>query len=59
MYNPNKQASAEISQVQALVSRLEELEHILGIGAPFWGLVFGYLVSRVMERGDFATLAAT
>jgi benzoate membrane transport protein len=29
---------------------------IFNIGAPFWGLVFGYLVSRVMERGDFAML---
>jgi benzoate membrane transport protein len=26
---------------------------ILNIGAPFWGLVFGYAVSRVLERGDF------
>jgi benzoate membrane transport protein len=27
---------------------------ITGIGAPFWGLVFGVAVSRIMERGDFA-----
>jgi benzoate membrane transport protein len=27
---------------------------IANVGAPFWGLVFGALVSRVMERGDFA-----
>jgi benzoate membrane transport protein len=26
---------------------------ILNIGAPFWGLVFGYAVSRLLERGDF------
>ena len=26
---------------------------ITGIGAPFWGLVFGALVSRVLERADF------
>ena len=26
---------------------------ILGIGAPFWGLVFGYGASRLLERGDF------
>jgi benzoate membrane transport protein len=26
---------------------------ILSVGAPFWGLVFGYLVSRLLERGDF------
>jgi benzoate membrane transport protein len=26
---------------------------IAGIGAPFWGLVFGVVVSRIMERGDF------
>ena len=27
---------------------------IAGIGAPFWGLVFGVAVSRIMERGDYA-----
>jgi benzoate membrane transport protein len=27
---------------------------ILGIGAPFWGLMFGYAASRLLERGDFA-----
>jgi benzoate membrane transport protein len=27
---------------------------ILNIGAPFWGLVFGYAASRLLERGDFA-----
>jgi benzoate membrane transport protein len=27
---------------------------VLGIGAPFWGLVFGYVTSRLLERGDFA-----
>ena len=26
---------------------------ILAIGAPFWGLVFGYAISRLLERGDF------
>jgi benzoate membrane transport protein len=26
---------------------------IAGIGAPFWGLVFGALVSRLLERGGF------
>lgn len=26
---------------------------IFGIGAAFWGLVFGYAVSRIAERGDF------
>ena len=26
---------------------------ILNVGAPFWGLVFGYLASRLLERGDF------
>lgn len=31
---------------------------IAGIGAPFWGLVFGALVSRILERGDFAARAA-
>ncbi|HEX4985032.1 MAG TPA: benzoate/H(+) symporter BenE family transporter [Burkholderiales bacterium] len=27
---------------------------IFNIGAPFWGLVIGYLASRLLERGDFA-----
>jgi benzoate membrane transport protein len=27
------------------------------IGAPFWGLVFGYLVARLLEREDFRRLA--
>jgi benzoate membrane transport protein len=26
---------------------------ILAIGAPFWGLVFGYGTSRLLERSDF------
>jgi benzoate membrane transport protein len=26
---------------------------LLNIGAPFWGLVFGYCTSRLLERGDF------
>jgi benzoate membrane transport protein len=28
---------------------------LLGIGAPFWGLVFGMAVSLLLERGDFVT----
>jgi len=31
---------------------------IFGLGAPFWGLVFGYTVSRLLERGDFEALRA-
>lgn len=31
---------------------------IFNIGAAFWGLVFGYIVSRLAERGDFKALAA-
>jgi benzoate membrane transport protein len=27
---------------------------ILNIGAPFWGLVFGFAASWLLERGDFA-----
>ena len=27
---------------------------IFTIGAPFWGLVIGYLCSRLIEPGDFA-----
>ena len=26
---------------------------VLNIGAPFWGLVFGYGASRLLERSDF------
>jgi len=26
---------------------------IFGIGAAFWGLVFGYAVARTVERRDF------
>ena len=26
---------------------------ILGVGAPFWGLVIGFLASRLLERGDW------
>ncbi|MBE0624975.1 MAG: benzoate/H(+) symporter BenE family transporter [Burkholderiales bacterium] len=28
---------------------------IFNIGAPFWGLVIGYLCSRLLEPGDFVT----
>jgi benzoate membrane transport protein len=31
---------------------------ILNIGAPFWGLVVGYLASRLLERKDFQQLNA-
>ena len=27
---------------------------IFNIGAPFWGLVIGFLTSKLLERGDFA-----
>jgi len=27
---------------------------ILSIGAPFWGLVFGFVAARLLERADFA-----
>ncbi len=30
---------------------------ILNIGAPFWGLVFGYLISRLLERSDYVKSA--
>ena len=40
----------------ALVAFLVSVANVpvFNIGAPFWGLVFGWLVSRVMERADFA-----
>ena len=31
---------------------------IFGIGAAFWGLVFGYAVARLVERRDFAEIDA-
>jgi benzoate membrane transport protein len=31
---------------------------IFNVGAPFWGLVIGYTVSRVLERKDFAAADA-
>jgi len=30
---------------------------IFNIGAPFWGLVFGFAASWLLERGDFAAQA--
>ncbi len=32
--------------------------NLLGIGAPFWGLVFGAATSLLLERGDYAELIA-
>ena len=42
----------------ALISFLVTLtdQTILNIGAPFWGLVFGYITSWLLERGDFRTV---
>ena len=39
----------------ALISFLVTLtdQTILNIGAPFWGLVFGYITSLLLERDDF------
>jgi benzoate membrane transport protein len=31
---------------------------IFNVGAPFWGLVIGYAVSRLLERKDFGTAGA-
>jgi benzoate membrane transport protein len=31
---------------------------IFNIGAPFWGLVIGYAVSRLLERKDFGAAGA-
>ena len=30
---------------------------IFNVGAPFWGLVIGYAVSRLLERKDFGAAA--
>jgi len=42
----------------ALVTFLVTLaDHaILSIGAPFWGLVFGFATSWLLERGDFSAM---
>ena len=46
--------------IGALVAFLVTVSGITigGIGAPFWGLVFGALVSRILERSDFAASSA-
>ena len=31
-------------------------QSVLNIGAPFWGLVSGLLISRLLERNDFRSL---
>jgi benzoate membrane transport protein len=31
---------------------------IFNIGAPFWGLVIGFLCSKLLEPGDFAKVAS-
>jgi len=31
---------------------------IFNVGAPFWGLVIGYAVSRLLERKDFGAAGA-
>ena len=31
---------------------------IFNVGAPFWGLVIGYAVSRLLERKDFGASGA-
>ena len=43
----------------ALVSMLVTVTDIavLNIGAAFWGLVAGFVVSWMMERNDFVALA--
>ncbi len=42
-------------QLGALISFLVTVSGIaiLSIGAPFWGLVFGYALSRLLERADY------
>jgi benzoate membrane transport protein len=42
--------------IGALVSFLVTVSGmaIFNIGAPFWGIVFGYLTSAVLERQDLA-----
>jgi len=47
------------SQVSASIFRTGEVlttvagVSVAGIGAAFWGLVFGYAVARIAERKDF------
>ena len=42
----------------ALVSFLVAVANvpIFSIGAPFWAILFGFAVSYLLERGDFAAL---
>ncbi|MEZ5657870.1 MAG: benzoate/H(+) symporter BenE family transporter [Burkholderiaceae bacterium] len=53
-------AFGENFRLGALISFLITVSavSIWNIGAPFWGLVFGFLVSWTLERGDFASARA-
>ena len=46
-------------QLGALVTMLVTLSDISiwNIGAPFWGLVFGFAISGLLERKDFRYLS--
>ena len=48
-------AFADKFKLSALVTFLITVSgiSILNIGAPFWGLVFGFIVSWLIERGDY------
>jgi benzoate membrane transport protein len=52
-------AGAVVCMVVTVTELIPEARFVLlGIGAPFWGLVFGILTSLLMEPGDFRKLAA-
>ena len=59
-HDPREQAFRERFTLGALVTFLVTVADvpIFNIGAPFWGLVIGYAVSRLLERKDFAAAAA-
>ena len=47
--------------IAGLLAGLDEPDEgaILNIGAPFWGLVFGFAASWLLERGDFRGRASS
>jgi hypothetical protein len=52
-------AGAVVSMTVTVTELIPEARFtLLGIGAPFWGLVFGILASLLLEPGDFRKPAA-
>jgi benzoate membrane transport protein len=52
-------AGAVVCMVVTVTELIPEARFtLLGVGAPFWGLVFGIVTSLILEPGDFRKLAA-